>query len=198
MDGRIEEQESLNHGMKAKKSLLYQYALALVKLAETGDTHAAASELGTTRQTITRQIAELEKLLDLQLFERIGVRSKLSPDGQKWYLRAKKFCDLADTFLNWKSENKSWTGSSGAFYEMEVLPFRQLREEAESGSILQRAASAWQCSTKIVTCPAFERVRETWIVYRPRGTEWIAAEIGKKSAYAEHFGQGVVSSGHGS
>ena len=49
---------------------------------------AAAEHLGVQHSTVSRQIAQLENALGLRLFDRIGKRYLLTPEGERLYRQA--------------------------------------------------------------------------------------------------------------
>lgn len=60
----------------------WNQARAFLVTAETGSFSAAARALGMTQPTLGRQVAGLEKALELVLFERIGRKLVLTPAGR--------------------------------------------------------------------------------------------------------------------
>ena len=53
---------------------------------------AAAEHLGVQHSTVSRQIAQLENALGLRLFDRIGKRYLLPPEGERLYRHACEIC----------------------------------------------------------------------------------------------------------
>ena len=53
---------------------------------------AAAEHLGVQHSTVSRQIAQLENALGLRLFDRIGKRYLLTPEGERLYRHACEIC----------------------------------------------------------------------------------------------------------
>ena len=53
---------------------------------------AAAEYLGVQHSTVSRQIAQLENALGLRLFDRIGKRYLLTPEGERLYRHACEIC----------------------------------------------------------------------------------------------------------
>ncbi|MDJ1639653.1 LysR family transcriptional regulator [Streptomyces pakalii] len=61
-----------------------------VTVAETGQFHAAADELGISQQAVSKRIAALERHLGVMLLVRTSRGSRPSPDGQVFLPHAKK------------------------------------------------------------------------------------------------------------
>jgi LysR family cyn operon transcriptional activator len=71
-----------------------RYFLAL---AETGNFSQAAKAVNISQPTLSQQIQQLESLLGVQLFERLGKRSRLTDAGNALRIRAERmFRELAD------------------------------------------------------------------------------------------------------
>ena len=60
---------------------------------------AAAEHLGVQHSTVSRQIAQLEKDLNLRLFDRIGKRYLLTPEGERLYRHA---CEICKDMGRWR------------------------------------------------------------------------------------------------
>lgn len=166
-------------------NLLYGYVRSFVKLAYLGDVRAASDQLRITRQSIKRHILELENLLDVQLFERVGATSRLTSMGTLWLPRAQEFSELAAAFLNRRGANQ-------AHYQSTQLPFRMLLNDRSNSRLLHDFANAWLCSNQTLDCEAIRPFREQCIVYERKAGAWVSREIGEKSAFCLWFGSKIT------
>lgn len=64
-------------------------------MAERGTVSAAAEALGYTAPAVSQQISKLEAHLGLTLFDRVGGRLRVSPDGESLIPVARQFLDVA-------------------------------------------------------------------------------------------------------
>lgn len=71
-------------------------ARAFLAVAEAGSLSAAARRLGATQPTLGRQIAALERELDVVLFERVGRGLLLTPAGADLVAHVRTMADAAD------------------------------------------------------------------------------------------------------
>lgn len=70
-----------------------------VKVAELGNITNAAEELYITQPTLSRQVANLEALLQIPLFRRVKSGVELTEAGRKFYDNAKKLIAAYDEFM---------------------------------------------------------------------------------------------------
>lgn len=61
-----------------------------VRIVEAGSLSAAARQLGTTQPTVSRRLQNLEDWLELRLLQRSTHVMKLTPDGERFFSRAKE------------------------------------------------------------------------------------------------------------
>jgi DNA-binding transcriptional LysR family regulator len=67
-----------------------------VAVAETGQFHAAADELGVTQQAASKRVATLERELGVRLFARVARGARLTVDGQALLPHARELLRAAD------------------------------------------------------------------------------------------------------
>jgi len=79
------------------KSIQFDWnrARAFLVTAEEGSLSAASRALGLTQPTLGRQVAALEKELDVALFDRIGKQLKLTPAGLELIDHVRQMSDAA-------------------------------------------------------------------------------------------------------
>src|SRR3954451_22101046 len=69
---------------------------ALVWIARLGSFRAAAAQLGLTQPSISMRIRELERLLDITVFERANNRAVLTESGRALVASAERIVGLAE------------------------------------------------------------------------------------------------------
>ena len=79
-------------------------------VAETGSTTAAARRLALSQSAISAAVLELEQLLNLKLFDRVGKRLALNPDGRALVPRALTLLDGAEEIKGWASAGPERVG----------------------------------------------------------------------------------------
>lgn len=87
-----------------------------IAVARTGSFRGAAEGLNISQPTITTQIANLESLLEVQLFERDRAGTALSPAGRHLLPHARLVIERLDALL----EEASSAGSEGMTYRLGV------------------------------------------------------------------------------
>ncbi|EHK5440331.1 LysR family transcriptional regulator [Aeromonas hydrophila] len=87
-------------------------ALILVRIVDKGSFTAAAQELGMTKATVSRRIAELEQRLGVRLLYRSTRQLTLTEAGEQYYLRCSKAVDeLAQAELMVSASQQEVTGT---------------------------------------------------------------------------------------
>ena len=74
------------------------YLHHFVAVADTGSMALAARRLHVSQPTLSRQIRELERVLGVQLFDRIGRRIVLAADGREMLARSRRLLAEAESF----------------------------------------------------------------------------------------------------
>ncbi|MGY3869302.1 LysR substrate-binding domain-containing protein [Aeromonas crassostreae] len=86
-------------------------ALILVRIVDKGSFTAAARELGMTKATVSRRIAELEQRLGVRLLYRSTRQLTLTEEGEAYYLRCSKAVnELAEAELMLSASQQEVTG----------------------------------------------------------------------------------------
>ena len=125
------------------QNLLFGYVRSFLHLAYCGDVQIAADSLGTTRQSVKRHIVELENLLEVKLFNRIGASSKLTSMGTMWLPKAQEMRDVAAGFFLRK-------GREEARYQSTQLPLRMLLHDQSNSQLLRSFAQMWMQGDKSI------------------------------------------------
>src|SRR5579864_2555854 len=81
------------------------------EVAHTGSTSAAAAAISLSQSATSAAINELERLLALELFDRVGKRLQLNDNGRALLPQARTLLDGAQTIERWSLERKSQIGT---------------------------------------------------------------------------------------
>ncbi len=173
-------------------SLLYEMIRSFTTLARTLNLSHAVAELGSTRQTVRRHIAQLEEVSGNKLFSMEGHHYTLTTHGIE-------MLPEADDLL---ARGKLWiTGQAG-----HVNNLMRFSHEAPNGwaffqqhqplnhawdltsSLFRDCISAWSRSEGYLEAPEFQKMRPFVLVYRHTPHGWICVEIGEESFYAQWWG----------
>lgn len=84
--------------------------VTFLKVAGTQNFSKAAEQLGYSQSAVTVQIRQLEKELNLQLFERIGKRVYLTEKGQEFIQYADEIMNVVDRALEFPGEKNEVKG----------------------------------------------------------------------------------------
>lgn len=178
-----------------RRRLTFDMLRGFVALAETLNVSLAAQQTGVTRQTLRRNLSDLEALRGVALFRLDGQRYGLTAEGaaclhearailawgEGWDSRSRRTVRLVQGF-----EHAAFHGADGRrFYAQQ----HSLGTLAQDGlPLLRRAFAAWGQSLARLDHPAMERLRPYMVIFRRTGESWIFAEVGERSAYARWFG----------
>ncbi|MEL7165183.1 MAG: LysR family transcriptional regulator [Pseudomonadota bacterium] len=171
--------------------LLFEMIRSFVTLARTLNLSHAVDELQSTRQTVRRHIAQLEKQRGAPLFEVRDRRYELTDEGVASLPEA---LDLMARAHVW---SRGQTGSFGALqylraHEDEWQFYQQQqplgRIWVNDSVLLREAFRAWTMAGSEIESPHLAHVRPHLMVYRQSDTGWICVEFGAKSAYVQWFG----------
>jgi DNA-binding transcriptional LysR family regulator len=80
-------------------------------VAETGSTAAAAPRIALSQSATSAAVNELERLLELQLFDRVGKRLQLNDNGRALLPRALALLDGAGWIERWALDRESQLGA---------------------------------------------------------------------------------------
>jgi DNA-binding transcriptional LysR family regulator len=80
-------------------------------VAESGTTASAADALSVSQSATSAAINELERLLDLEVFDRVGKRLRLNDNGRALVPQALALLDGADTIERWALDRESQIGT---------------------------------------------------------------------------------------
>ncbi|MCP9917150.1 LysR family transcriptional regulator [Cyanobium sp. ATX 6F1] len=99
-----------------------------VRVVELGSFSAASRELGTSQPTVSKQIASLERNLDVQLLRRSTRRLSLTPEGERFFAHCQPALDAlaaATASVGQRNRLEGFLRVSCpvAFGQQEVMPF---------------------------------------------------------------------------
>lgn len=172
-------------------ALLHEMTRSFVTLAKTLNLTHAVAELGSSRQTVRRHIAQLEKLRGVPLFEMVNRKYVLTLEGKTALPEAEKLVHHSMAWATGQSGTvaglqylKTFKGNWG-FYQQEQ-PMGSLWN-GES-TLLRETLRGWVMSSGLIEHGCLAHVRPHMVVYRDTEMGWISVEFGRKSAYVGWFG----------
>lgn len=187
-----------------RRRLTFDMLRSFVTLAETLNVSLAAQATHVTRQTLRRNLSDLEALRGVALFRLDGLRYVLTPEGEAclheartilawgeaWDSRSRRSVRLVQGF-----EHAAYHGADGRrFYAQQ----HSLGTLAQDGlPLLRRAFAAWGQSLARLDTPEMDALRPYMVIFRRTGESWTFAEVGEKSAYARWFGLAYARSAMG-
>jgi hypothetical protein len=180
--------------------LLFEMIRSFVALASTLNLSHAVLELGSTRQTLRRHIANIESAMGGVLFVVEDRRYQLSELGESVLPEAKEILARGNVWL--RGQSKSAAGlqhlhakdGDWCFYQQQQ-PLGQIW--TDPSLLMRETFRAWTMAGCEIESPMLAHVRPYLIVYRKSDVGWICVEFGAKSVYVNWFGQDYARSSIG-
>ena len=181
--------------------LLFEMLRSFTRLAATLNLSHAVRELGSTRQTVRRHVAQLEELKGGPLFvvtERQYALTELGhfilPETLDLLARAESWITGQSEIINGlqylrRDDGKGW------HYFQQQQPIGKLF--SSSSTMLPDVMQAWVTAGGHIEHPAMEAVRPNCTVFRRTGDEWLFTEVGDNSSFVTWFGWTVSRSSIG-
>ena len=168
---------------------------AFDSLARTLNLTETAELLGITRQTVRRQISNLEALKGGELFRLSKHSYSLTNLGASSLAGARSMLRQAEAWSNGfvsdieASQHLEYAKSVDTEGNTNTSQQHPISAIARfGGPIMKKTLAAWgEVSAQIETAPMLE-VRPYLVLYRRSHDGWICVEVGEKSAYAKWFG----------
>lgn len=188
MDGSTPniEQELRNY------PLLFEILRSFTTLAATLNLSHAVKELGSTRQTVRRHIAQLEEIKAGALFDVNERQYALTELGARILPEAQDLLARAEVWVRGDSrmvdglQYLSHISPEGWSFFQKQQPVSKIF--SSSGTMLQNVLTAWIESSGAIEHEAMQKVRSHLMVYRRAGDDWLCVELGEDSSYVSWFG----------
>lgn len=165
---------------------------SFIVLAETQNLSEAVRLLGVTRQTIRRHLNLLEELRNNKLFTLETGAYRLTSAGKTEYQALKSIFDSVCWWsegavaLNPYLETRKFHWADGLYFYSQQWSLTRLMHDG--GVILNAVFRAWVDSGGEIGHPAFEKVRQSILVYREQFDSWLCVHVGEQSALATWLG----------
>jgi len=178
--------------MAVTPSLLYEMMRSFVGLAEALNLSQAVEQIGSTRQTVRRHIAQLEDAMGIKLFDVQQRRYALTEEGERALKPAQVLLDQGAVWFQGQFEHVagmlkfSYEDESGWMYHQQELPLSMVWS-CES-DLLRSALQAWATSCGELESKHMEKIRPYIVGYRDNMQGWICTEVGEYSYYANWSG----------
>lgn len=188
MDGSSTQLEAVVRN----QPLLFEMLRSFTMLAAKLNLSHAVRELGSTRQTVRRHIAQLEEIKGGALFEITDRQYQLTELGQTVLPEAE---DLLARAQAWVAGNLSQVDGlqhlarsqdDGWFYYQQQHPIS--RVYSSSSPLLNDVLVAWAKSHGQLEDEAMAAVRPYLTVFRKVEGHWLFTEVGDESAFVSWFG----------
>ncbi|MEP1767887.1 MAG: LysR family transcriptional regulator [Sulfitobacter sp.] len=176
-------------------SLLYEMMRSFVGLAEVLNLSQAVEELGSTRQTVRRHIAQLEDAMGMKLFLVEQRRYALTEEGERALKPAQVLLDQGAIWFQGQFEHvggmlkfsvEDEEDDTGWMYHQQEVPLGMVWS-CES-PLLRAALKAWAASSGELESEDMAKIRPHIVAYRDAPQGWICTEVGESSFYAKWFG----------
>lgn len=177
---------------QATPSLLYEMMRSFSALAHSLNLSQAVEELGSTRQTVRRHIAQLEEAMGCKLFDVqqrrymltekgasvLGPAKVLLDQGKVWY---EGHFDTAGGMLRFSDE-----GEGGLEYHLQQQPISEAWR-CDRG-LIRSSLKAWTLAEGSLESEHMANVRPCFLVFREYSEGWLCVEVGEASYFSNLYG----------
>lgn len=169
-------------------ALLYEMMRSFTGLAATLNLSQAVEELGSTRQTVRRHIAQLEEAMGFKLFEIEQRRYVLTEEGARALSPAQVLLDQGLVWFQGQFEHVagmlkfSYESENGWIYHQQQQPISVVW--SGKSELLRAALKAWTNSYGQLESDHMEKIRPHIVAYRDNPEGWICVEVGERSFYS--------------
>lgn len=177
---------------RSTPALLYEMMRSFAALARVLNLSQAVEELGSTRQTVKRHIAQLEEAMGIKLFEVEQRRYVLTAEGHRALEPAELLLDQGKIWYEGAFQHVggllrfAFESDSGSMYCQQQLPISAIWQ---GKSDLHRASiKAWSMSEGKLESRHMAKVRPYLLAYRENSEGWICTEVGEASFYSNWYG----------
>lgn len=171
--------------------LLHEMIRSFTTLARTLNLSHAVRELGSTRQTVRRHIAQLEEAKGVELFTVEDRQYQLTEAGQRALPEALDLQARGNVWLRGQTSmngrlqylrqhNEGWS-----FYQQQQ-PLGELWSNSEL--LMRETFRAWAMAGGEIEHNCLSHVRPYLIIYRHTDAGWVCVEFGENSFYVKWFG----------
>ena len=177
---------------RSAPALLYEMMRSFASLARVLNLSQAVEELGSTRQTVKRHIAQLEDAMGAKLFEVEQRRYVLTDFGARALGPAELLLDQGKIWFEGEFQyvggllRFAFESATGSQYFQQQLPITSIWQgESE---LLRAAVKAWSMSEGKLESEHMAQVRPYLLAYRENSEGWICTEVGEESFYSNWYG----------
>ncbi|WP_299412974.1 LysR family transcriptional regulator [uncultured Sulfitobacter sp.] len=184
--------EDLVQSSTITPSLLYEMMRSFSGLAETLNLSQAVEELGSTRQTVRRHIAQLEEAMGFKLFDVQQRRYVLTDRGARALAPARVLLDQGSVWYRGQFEHVagmlkfSFDDGNGWMYHQQEQPISMVW--SCKSDLLRVSLQSWAAAGGQLESPHMEKIRPHLVAYRDNAEGWICVEVGEQSFYSIWFG----------
>lgn len=172
--------------------LLFEMLRSFTTLADKLNLSHAVKELGSTRQTVRRHIAQLEELKGGLLFDVSERQYKLTELGRQILPEAQDLISQAEGWVTGRSQQFNGlqylrqTLDTGWSYFQQQHPLSKVF--TSSGTLVPDCLKAWAESGGEIEHEAMKAVRPMCMIFRRSDENWVFTEVGEESSFISWFG----------
>lgn len=173
--------------------LLFEMIRSFSTLANKLNLSHAVDELGSTRQTVRRHIANLEEIKGEELFNVVDRRYELTEAGRRALPEANEILARGHAWLRGQSmhvgglQYLKHQEPNGWFFHQQQHPLGTLW--TQNSLLMRETFRSWAMGGGNIEAKEFQHVRPYLIVYRHTPAGWICVEFGEESFYVRWFGR---------
>lgn len=173
--------------------LLFEMIRSFSSLARCLNLSHAVEELGSTRQTVRRHIANLEEIRGDTLFRVVDRRYELTEAGVRALPEAEEILTRGHAWLRGQSfhvnglQYLQHEEPNGWFYHQQQHPLNSIWRQKTG--IMREVFRSWAMGGGNIEADELQHIRQYLIVYRRTAVGWICVEFGEGSFYVRWFGQ---------
>ncbi|MTJ03819.1 MAG: LysR family transcriptional regulator [Sediminimonas qiaohouensis] len=174
------------------RAILFEMLRSFTTLARTLNLSRAVRELGSTRQTVRRHIAQLEEARGEQLFVLEDRQYRLTKAGREALLDALDILAHGEAWLENQSRringltHIAMEGEGGWGFFLQQHPISKVW--TQRAPMLRDGLRAWAMAEGELEHAELEGLRPYLMVFRKLDEEWVCVEVGQRSSYATWYG----------
>lgn len=174
-------------------AILHEMLRSFTMLARTLNLSRAVRELGSTRQTVRRHIAQLEQARGERLFEMEDRQYRLTDAGRAALEDAEDILATGEAWLTNQSRRVNGLTHiakeepDGWCFFLQQHPISKIW--TQRAPMLRQGVRAWAAAGAELDHPALHDLRPFLMVFRKLDSEWLCVEVGEDSSYATWYGR---------
>ncbi len=177
---------------KPSSHLLFEQMKSFASLARTLNLSQTVRDLESTRQTVRRHIAQLEKAKGEDLFRIEDRRYYLTDAGERSLREAEELIARGEAWLRGASGHINGLFHltaehvQGFTYFLQQHPLSMMWNS--KAPLLPFGLQSWAAARGKIEAKEFKKIRPHVMIFRRLANDWICVEVGDKSSFATWYG----------